>query len=130
MTKNNSSSLLYFALRQSGGPGQVMYDFRPITLRHQVSLILLFAQPVDPDRFKILDSLALRRRLSTVLLFRQPGNHGHTMRSGFRSMALRRRISPVLLFSEHFYFRAYSDVFQSNTCSKLHHFHVMRTRLG
>jgi hypothetical protein len=26
------------------------FDFRPITLRHQVSLILLFRQPVDPDQ--------------------------------------------------------------------------------
>ena len=78
-----------------------MNDVRPITLRRQISLVLPFAQPVDPDRFKILDSVALRRRLSTVLLFRQSGNPSRK-RGDFRPMTLRRRISPGLLFSEQF----------------------------
>ena len=30
---------------------QTNYDCRPMTLRHQVSLILLFGQPVDPDLY-------------------------------------------------------------------------------
>lgn len=88
------------ALRQSGSRGQVMNDFRPMTLRRQISLTLPFAQPVDPDRVSILDSLALRRRLLAVLLFRQSGNLDR-QRCDFRSMTLRRRVSPVLLFSEH-----------------------------
>jgi hypothetical protein len=40
-----------------------------MTLRHQVSLILPFGEPVGPDhKFMILDALALRRRLLAVLL--------------------------------------------------------------
>jgi hypothetical protein len=41
-----------------------------MTLRHQVSLILRFGWPVDPDqrRTLILDALALRHRLLAVLL--------------------------------------------------------------
>ena len=41
-----------------------------MTLRHQVSLILRFGQPVGPDQqfWLILDALALRRRLLAVLL--------------------------------------------------------------
>ncbi len=45
-------------------------DFRSMTLRRQVSLVLPFGQPVGPDHqlVLILDALALRRRLLTVLL--------------------------------------------------------------
>jgi len=39
-----------FALRQSGNPGHKNDgDFRPMTLRHQVFLILRCGQLVDPD---------------------------------------------------------------------------------
>ena len=50
---------------------KLIYDFRPMTLRRQVSLVLPFGQPVGRDqrRLLILDALALRRRLFTVLLF-------------------------------------------------------------
>jgi hypothetical protein len=63
------SSLLY-TLRQSGSPGHNSgSDFRPITLRHQVSLILPFGQPVSLDPMKRdFRGLALRRRLLAVLL--------------------------------------------------------------
>ncbi len=67
-----------FALRQSGGHDHaIRCDFRSMTLRHQVSLILRFGQPVGLDQHfsLVLDALALRRRLLTVLLFsaaRQP----------------------------------------------------------
>jgi len=45
-------------------------DFRSTTLRHQVSLILRFGQPVGLDQHfsLVLDALALRRRLLAVLL--------------------------------------------------------------
>ena len=45
-------------------------DFRSMTLRRQVSLVLPFGQPVGPDHqfMLILDALALRRRLLAVLL--------------------------------------------------------------
>ncbi len=41
-----------------------------MTLRHQVSLILPFGEPVGPDQklILVLDALALRRRLLAVLL--------------------------------------------------------------
>ena len=47
-----------------------LLDFRSMTLRRQVSLVLPFGQPVDPDHqlVLILDALALRRRVSPVLL--------------------------------------------------------------
>jgi hypothetical protein len=46
------------------------YDFRPMTLCHQVSLILPFGKPVGPDQklILVLDALALRRRLLAALL--------------------------------------------------------------
>ncbi len=49
---------------------KIIYDFRPMTLRHQVSLILRFGQPVGPDQHfsLVVDALALRRRLLAVLL--------------------------------------------------------------
>ena len=45
-------------------------DYRPMTLRHQVFLILPFGQPVGRDQQinLILDILALRHRLLAVLL--------------------------------------------------------------
>jgi hypothetical protein len=60
-----------FALRQSGNRDQNnSNDRRPMTLRHQVSLILRFGWPVGRDqrRALILDALALRHRLLAVLL--------------------------------------------------------------
>ena len=46
------------------------FDFRSMTLRRQVFLVLPFGQPVGPDHqlVLILDALALRRRLLAVLL--------------------------------------------------------------
>ena len=57
------------ALRQSGGPGQII-DFRSMALRRRVSPVLPFGQPVGRDHqlVLILDALALRRRLLAVLL--------------------------------------------------------------
>ena len=60
-------------LRQSGDPDQKkgFLDFRPMTLRRQVSLVLPFAQPVGLDqRASDFRGLALRHRLSTILPFR------------------------------------------------------------
>ena len=60
-----------FALRQSGyHDHKKIGDFRSMTLRHQVSLILPFGEPVGPDQklILVLDALALRHRLLAVLL--------------------------------------------------------------
>jgi hypothetical protein len=52
--------------RRSGDPGHnTCRDFRPMTLRHQVSLILPFGQPVGLDqRAPDFRCLALRHHLS------------------------------------------------------------------
>ena len=48
-------SSLLFTLRQSGDPGHNNNrDCRPMTLRHQVSLILPFGQPVSLDQHFVL----------------------------------------------------------------------------
>ncbi len=74
-----------------------MYDFRPITLRHQVSLILRFGTLADPDQHYVgfrrsrcvppsFDGFAIFGSLAVLVQF------------NFRSMTLRRRVFPVLLF--------------------------------
>jgi hypothetical protein len=62
-------SFLKSALRQSGNLSQLIINFRPITLRHQVSLVLPFGQPVDhsPQKVLTLDARHLHRRLSKRL---------------------------------------------------------------
>ena len=59
------SSLLFLL----GSMAIFVIDFRPITLRRQVSLVLPFGQPAGPTSVIGFRCLALRRRLSTVLLF-------------------------------------------------------------
>lgn len=59
------------ALRQSGDRGHhnTCCDFRPMTLRHYLSVILPFGQPVGLDqRASDFRCLALRRRLLAVWL--------------------------------------------------------------
>jgi hypothetical protein len=70
-----------------------------MTLRHQVSLILPFGQPVSLDRISAgFRRLALRRRLLAVLLLSAVWQSWSYVLHDFRSMTLRRRVFPVLLF--------------------------------
>jgi hypothetical protein len=56
MTQRSVIPVKRFALRQSGGLDhkKIFGDFRSMTLRHQVSLILPFGQPVGLDQKLIL----------------------------------------------------------------------------
>jgi len=72
------------------------YDCRPMTLCHQVSLILPFGEPVGPDQINdfrrsgfaspSFGGFAFFGSLATLAQF------------SFRPMTLRHRVSPVLLF--------------------------------
>ena len=77
-----------------------------MTLRHQVSLILLFGQPVGLDEYNLRTSfrhLALRHRLSAVLLFSAVWQSGHKPTRDGRPMTLRRYVSiALLLFPSNF----------------------------
>jgi hypothetical protein len=71
-----------------------------MTLRHYLSAILPFGQPVDPDQH-VLDfrCLALRRRLLTVwLLSAVWRSRSEKLDSG--PMTLRRQVSLVLPFGQ------------------------------
>jgi hypothetical protein len=53
-------------------------NFRPITLRHQVSLVLPFGTPVDPGRqMETLDAWRCATIFRWFCLYRQSGNLGH-----------------------------------------------------
>jgi len=73
-------SSLLFTLRQSGSPGHnIKGDFRPMTLRHQVSLILPFGQPVNLDQHLvlILDAWLCVAVFWRFCFCRQSGGHDH-----------------------------------------------------
>jgi hypothetical protein len=57
-------------------------DCRPITLRHQVSLILPFGQPVNRDQHLvlILDAWLCVAVFWRFCFYRQSGGHGHVIR--------------------------------------------------
>jgi hypothetical protein len=70
-------SSLLFTLRQSGNPGHKNDgDFRPMTLRRQVSLILPFGQPVSLDQHLVLtlDAWLCVAVFWRFCFYRQSGN--------------------------------------------------------
>jgi hypothetical protein len=75
-----------------------IYDFRPMALRHQVSLVLPFGSrsvlinPYGVD----FRSLTLRHRLSAALLFSAVWQSW--LSTALDPLTLRHRVSPVLLF--------------------------------
>lgn len=75
-------SSLLFTLRRSGNPGHNNErDFRPMTLRRQVSLILPFGQPVSPDQHfvLILEAWLCVAVFWRFCFYRQSVDHGHAV---------------------------------------------------
>jgi len=94
-----SSSRLFFALRQSGDPGQGGGS-GPMTLRRRVTPVLPFGRPADPgqQRALTLDVWLCVAVFGRFCFYRQSGGRDQVNNLGFRSMTLRRRVFPVWLF--------------------------------
>jgi hypothetical protein len=83
-----------------------------MTLRHQVSLVLLFGQPVDLYQyclFMVLDTWLCVTVFRRFCYFRQSGNPGHEQIHDFRSITLRRQVSLGLLFFPSYFSIAQND---------------------
>jgi hypothetical protein len=92
------SSLKKDALRQSGGHDHIMkYDFRSMTLCHQVSLILPFG---SRSILTTILTVVLDAWLCVAVFWRLCflGSLAVLTQFSFRPMTLRRRVSPALLF--------------------------------